>query len=59
MNAALAFLKCLENEGWEQGMAEQARRLIDNANRLDPGNQRIGAMRKLYDDLQKKYGIAR
>ena len=59
MNAALAFLKCLEHEGWEQGMAEQARRLIENANRLDPGNQRIGAMCKLYDDLQKKYGIAR
>ena len=59
MNAALAFLKCLEHEGWEHGMAEQARRLIDSAQRLDPSNQRIGAMRKLYEDLQKKYGIGR
>ncbi|TDK65948.1 response regulator [Sapientia aquatica] len=59
MNAALAFLKCLEHDGWEQGLAEQCRRLIDNSQRLDPGNQRIAAMRKLYDELQKKYGIGR
>ena len=59
MNAALAYLKCLENEGWEHGMAEQARRLIEAARRLDPTNTRNAALRKLYDDLQKKYGIGK
>ena len=59
MNAALAYLKCIENMGWDQSMGDKARRLIDTARQLDPGNQRINAMRALYDDLQLKYGINR
>ncbi|PRC94761.1 tetratricopeptide repeat-containing response regulator [Solimicrobium silvestre] len=59
MNAALAYLKYLENHGWEQKLAEQARRLIDASCRLDPANARNAALRKLYEELQKKYGISR
>ena len=59
MNAALAYLKCLENHGWEHSMAEQARRLIASACKLDPTNTRNEALKKMYDDLQKKYGIGR
>ncbi len=58
-NAALAFLKCLEHNGWEHKMAQQARRLIENSCRLDPTNPRNSALHKLYEDLQKKYGISK
>ncbi|MDO9194844.1 MAG: response regulator [Undibacterium sp.] len=57
MNAALASLKCLENLGWDQQTGVQARQLIESAARLDPMNPRLKAIRGLYDDLQKKYGI--
>lgn len=57
MNAALAALKCLENLGWDQKIGEQAKLLINSAARLDPMNPRLKAIRGLYDDLQKKYGI--
>ncbi|CAN5902104.1 response regulator [soil metagenome] len=57
MNAALAALKCLENLGWDQKIGEQAKHLIESAARLDPMNPRLNAIRGLYDDLQKKYGI--
>lgn len=57
MNAALAALKCLENLGWDNKVGEQARRLIADAAKLDPMNPRMKAIRALYDELQKKYGI--
>lgn len=57
MNAALAALKCLENLGWDYATGEQARMLIESARRLDPMNPRLKAIRGLYDELQKKYGI--
>lgn len=58
-NAALAYLKCIEYNGWEHRLAQQARRLIDTSCRLDPSNVRNGPLRKMYDDLQKKYGMAK
>ena len=58
-NAALAYLKCLEHHGWEHKMGLQARRLIEASVRLDPGNPRNAPLRKLYDDLQKKYGMVK
>ena len=58
MNAALAALKCLENLGWDSSIGEQARVLIEAGRRLDPMNPRLKAIRGLYDDLQKKYGMS-
>ena len=58
-NAALAYLKCLENHGWEHKMAQQARRLIESSCRLDPTNPRNAPLRKMYEELQKKYGMSR
>ena len=58
-NAALAYLKCLEHHGWEHKLAQQARRLIETSCRLDPANPRNAPLRKLYDDLQRKYGISK
>lgn len=57
MNAALAALKCLENLGWDQQIGAQAKQLIASAARLDPMNPRLKAIRGLYDEMQKKYGI--
>lgn len=57
LNAALAALKCLENMGWDHATGELARSLIESARRLDPMNPRLKAIRGLYDELQKKYGI--
>jgi tetratricopeptide (TPR) repeat protein len=59
LNTALAYLKCLEHHGWDQPLADKARRLIDSARLLEPSNARINAMRALYDELQLKYGINR
>jgi len=58
-NAALAYLKCLEHHGWEHKLAQQARRLIESSCRLDPTNPKNASLRKLYDDLQRKYGISK
>jgi len=58
-NAALAYLKCLEHHGWEHKLAQQARRLIESSCRLDPTSPKNASLRKLYDDLQRKYGIAK
>ena len=58
LNAALAALKCLENMGWDSTIGEQARHLIEAGRRLDPMNPRLKAIRGLYDELQKKYGMS-
>ena len=57
MNAALATLKCLENLGWDNTLAEKARRLINTAAKLDPMNPRVKVMNGFYEGLQQKYGI--
>ncbi|MFZ6687780.1 tetratricopeptide repeat protein [Undibacterium sp. SXout11W] len=58
LNAALAALKCLENMGWDNAIGEQAKMLIEAGRRLDPMNPRLKAIRGLYDELQKKYGMS-
>jgi tetratricopeptide (TPR) repeat protein len=57
-NAALALLKCIENEGWDNAMAEQARWYIDSCRRVDPTNPRLAPLADLYQTVLKKYGIA-
>lgn len=56
-NAALALLKCLENNGWENHLAEQARWFIDSCRRIDPTNPRLAPLADLYQTVLKKYGI--
>ena len=58
-NAALAYLKCMEHRGWEAKQAQQARRLIEASCRLDPTNPRNAPLRRLYNELQKKYGMSK
>lgn len=57
LNAALASLKCIENMGWDPNTGALAKQLIDSAARLDPMNPRLKAIRALYEDLQKRFGI--
>ncbi len=57
MNAAVAYVKYLENMGWDNEVAAQAQHLIDSSFRLDPANTRNVVLRKMFVELEKKYGI--
>jgi len=57
-NAALALLKCIENQGWDSSQAEQARWYMESCRRLDPTNPRLVPLSDLYQTVLKKYGIA-
>ncbi|MBV8633125.1 MAG: response regulator [Burkholderiaceae bacterium] len=57
-NAALSLLKCMENQGWDNRMAEQARWYIESCRQLDPGNPRLVPLSELYHSVLRKYGIA-
>ncbi|WMW81279.1 tetratricopeptide repeat protein [Undibacterium cyanobacteriorum] len=57
LNAALAALKCIENLGWDAATGALAKQLIESAARLDPMNNRLKAIRGLYEELQKRFGI--
>lgn len=56
-NATLALLKHVENCGWNERFADQARGLMERARLLDPGNARLPALTTYYYNLLKKYGI--
>jgi DNA-binding NarL/FixJ family response regulator/thioredoxin-like negative regulator of GroEL len=56
-NAAVAVLKYLENQGWDQKLGELGRGYIDSARRLDPGNPRLAPLADLYQSILRKYGI--
>ncbi|HNO87844.1 MAG TPA: response regulator [Rhodocyclaceae bacterium] len=56
-NATLALLKHVENCGWNEQFAHQARDLMERARDQDPGNARLPALTAYYYTLLKKYGI--
>jgi tetratricopeptide (TPR) repeat protein len=56
-NAALALLKCIENKGWDNNLAGQARWYIDSCRRVDPTNPRLAPLADLYQTVLKKYAI--
>jgi len=55
-NAAVAVLKCLENNGWEERLAQQAIALIDSVRRLDPVNPKLPALAGLHQQILTRYG---
>lgn len=57
LNAALALLKLIENRGWNEKFALQARGLVDRARLGDPANPRIAALTSYYQSMLMKYGI--
>jgi hypothetical protein len=56
-NATLALLKHIENCGWNERFAEQARGMMERARAQDPGNSRLPALTAYYYSLLKRYGI--
>ena len=54
-NAAVAVLKCLENNGWEERLGQQAIALIDSVRRLDPVNPKLPALTGLHQQILKRY----
>jgi tetratricopeptide (TPR) repeat protein len=56
-NAAVAVLKCLENEGWDDALGRHALALVAAVRRLDPANAKLNALAGLHQDILKKYNI--
>jgi DNA-binding NarL/FixJ family response regulator/Flp pilus assembly protein TadD len=54
-NAAVAVLKCLENVGWDERLAQYALTMIDSVRRLDPVNPKLPALAGLHQQILKKY----
>jgi len=54
-NAALATLKCLENDGWDERLGQQAVGYIAGVRRLDPVNPKLPALAGLHQQILKKY----
>lgn len=56
-NAALALLRHIEHNGWNERFAAQARALIERARRLDPANPRLSAIIGFMHELIRKYKV--
>jgi len=54
-NAALAVLRCLEHEGWDNRLAVQVPALIGNVRKLDPLNPKLPALAALHQQVLKQY----
>jgi DNA-binding response OmpR family regulator len=55
-NAALALLRHIENKGWNERFASQARALIARTRSLDPANPRLDAITGFMHQLIRKSG---
>jgi hypothetical protein len=56
-NAAVAVLKYLEREGWNEKLGTKGMELVASLRRLDPGNPRLAALGGLQEELLKKYNV--
>ncbi len=56
-NAALALLRHIEHNGWNERFATQARSLIARSRRLDPANPRLTAITDFMQGLVERYGV--
>jgi DNA-binding NarL/FixJ family response regulator/Tfp pilus assembly protein PilF len=54
-NAALAILKCLEHDGWDERLGQQAVGYITGVRRLDPVNPKLPALAELHQQILQKY----
>jgi tetratricopeptide (TPR) repeat protein len=54
-NAALAALKCLDHNGWDERLGQQALGYITSVRRLDPVNPKLPALAGLHEQILKKY----
>ncbi|MBS1209652.1 MAG: response regulator protein [Proteobacteria bacterium] len=56
-NAALALLKHIENIGWNDHFASNAKTFIERVRQQDPGNPRLSALVNYFHALLKRNGI--
>lgn len=56
-NAALALLRHIEHNGWNERLAEEARGLITRTRKVDPANPKLEAMINFMSGLERKYGM--
>ena len=54
-NAALAVLRCLEHEGWDNRLGAQVPGLIGNVRKLDALNPKLPALAALHQQVLKQY----
>jgi tetratricopeptide (TPR) repeat protein len=54
-NAALAVLKCLDSEGWDERLGGQAAAYIAGVRRLDPVNPKLPALAAMHQQVLRKY----
>lgn len=59
MNAVWVMLKCIETEGMDEVLLEDARKLLADAEKLDPGHTRLPTLRKHVKDVETRFGIRR
>jgi CheY-like chemotaxis protein/Tfp pilus assembly protein PilF len=59
MNAVWVVLKCIDLEGMDEELLDQARRYLDEANRQAPGHSRIAGLRLHMKEIENKFGIRR
>ena len=57
-NAAVAVLKCLDSDGWDERLGKTAHHLIGTMRRLDPVNPKLPALAGLHQQILKKYDKA-
>lgn len=55
-NAALAALRCLEHQGWQERLGSQLVNLIGNVRRIDPRNPKLPALAALHQQVLHQYG---
>jgi DNA-binding response OmpR family regulator len=56
-NAALALLRHIEHNGWNERLAGEARTLIARTRKVDPSNPKLEAMTNFMAGLERKYGM--
>jgi CheY-like chemotaxis protein/Tfp pilus assembly protein PilF len=59
MNAAWVAMKYIDQEGMEQEVLAQTKRLIEQAEQLAPGHGRIPGLRNRLREIQARFGIRR
>lgn len=59
MNAVWVMLKCIEQEGMDHDLIEEARKHLDDAERLNPGHTRLPMLRNQIKEIEARFGIAR
>jgi DNA-binding NarL/FixJ family response regulator/Tfp pilus assembly protein PilF len=57
-NAALAVLKCLDSNGWDERLGQQAISYIAAVRRLDPVNPKLPALAGMHQQVLRKYNKA-